>query len=98
MKMKLDKNKIFILNVFIPTPAPQTEAFSFMAWCREYWGLSQVKFPHKDPFRSYWGIILLNSNPCMVLISSKGIRNKSEQKQEISMKIYHILSHYANFG
>lgn len=29
MKMKLDKNKIFILNVFIPTPAPQTEAFSF---------------------------------------------------------------------
>lgn len=34
----------------------------------------------------------------MVLISSKGIRNKSEQKQEISMKIYHILSHYANFG
>lgn len=96
--MKLDRNEIFIWKVFFTPTSDWSLCLLWQdVWCSEYWGLSQVKFPCKEPFMLYQGTIFLNSYPFMELIARKRILNRVNKSSEFQWK-FTKLSHHANLG
>lgn len=86
--MKLDRNEIFVWKVFFTPTSDWSLCLLWQdVWCSEYWGLSQVKFPCKEPFMLYRRTIFLNSNPFMELIARKRILNRVNKSSEFQWNL-----------